>query len=382
MEIDDIKNGIELYRLKRFDFIGGSTGVSREELVLLLNRYADDIKRKIESIDIDEIVSKYIDVYSDPDGFEDSDLRVYLRPVTKLDKYRIPGLRDIVESFEGSLLSAFDASSHSPRGHGEPTYMVLIMGYSIWGYRDIPINRNANIPYFILIKNYELDLRLVEKYVEYEFLDGYIKYLKSIAEEYGFDDIYLFFDESFNLSYTYSFAKDIRDSYIELYKNMFDLLDRHGIIYGGVFYSGATTISKYLVDKKIVDVEVRDRHIMNKYLDVSTYSQVFRVESEALSEHGLEIYTVFMKIDEGNILRIEFPESMYRNRRYIDLLRAVYLDSRRGEGYPYLMARAHENCVLRGDIRRFIEVDVSNILTGTYLRSISRKNIRKWRRIV
>ena len=382
MDLDEIKDAIELIRLKDFNMTGESTGVSREEILLLLKKYSQNIRNKLESVDLDQAVKEYVNIYSDIDGFDESSLRIYLRPVTKLDVYKLPSYRDLIDSYRFNLISAFDASSHSPRGHGEPTYMLVTMGYSVWGLSDIVFNRNAHIPFFILIKNYELDLRLIEKYVEYSFLEGYTKYLKDISEEYGFKGIYILFDESFNLSYTYSFAKDIRDSYIELYKAIFNELDRLGIIYGGVFYSGATTLSKYLVEKGFIKNEVRDRHIMDKYLDDSTYSQVFKVESESLDEHGLEIYTMFMKLGSGNILRIEFPKSIYSSRKFLDLLRIVYLDAIRGDGYPYLLARAHENCVLRGDIRRFIEVDVSTVLTGSYLKSISRKNIRKWRRLV
>ncbi len=382
MKIDDIRESIEVYRLKDFGFQGDSTGVSREELLLLLRKYSGDIRDKLESIDIEEALEKYIEVYSDIDGFRESNLRLYLKPVSNLDRYPLPPIRDIIDSNRYNLISAFDASSHSPRGHGEPTYMLLSMGYSIWGSAEYVYNRNAHIPYFILIKNYELDLRLIEKYVEYIFLEGFVTYLRDVSKEYGFKEIYMFFDESFNLSYTYSFAKDIRDSYIDMYKEIFGLLDRYGVIYGGIFYSGATTISKYLMEFQHIDFEVRDRHIMNRYLEESTYSQVLKVVSHALDEHGLDIYTVFLKLGEGNVIRIEFPSSIYRSRRFLDLIRVVYLDAVRGDGYPYLLARAHENCVLRGDIRRFIEVDVSNIFSDSYLRAISRKNIRKWRRIV
>ncbi len=384
MNIEDIQNSISVYRLRALQERPSLASVSREELLLLIKKISNQVLKELTEIDLDKAVDEYIKVYNDPSSFPSNiDIKMFLEPVTPLDKYPLPSYKSLLNSFEGDLLAGFDSSSHSPRGHGDPSYLLVNMGFNIWGYRKYnSFNERRYLPYFVLIKNYEVDLRVIEKFVEHEFIREFVDYLINIRDEMDYRDIYLFFDESFNLSYTYSFAKELRDVYIELYKELYRYLDKNGIIYAGVFYTGSTLISKVLKLMGRIDFEVRDRAIMDAILEEGCHSQIFHVYSEALEEHGLNIYAVYLKLSDYNVIRIEFPSPIYESRRYIDLLRAVYLDAVRGKGYPYLLSKAHESCVLRGDIRRFIEVDVANTLKGSYVKSISGKSLRKWRRLV
>lgn len=384
MKIDDIKDAISVYKLRGIDKRSSLAGVSREELLLLIKRVSSQVLEELVEIDLEKAVEGYKSVYNDPDSFpSDINLKIFLKPVTPLDNYLLPGYKQLLSSFEGDLLAGFDSSSHSPRGHGDPSYLLVNIGFNLWGYRE---NRKLDdrlyIPYFVLIKNYEVDLRVVEKFVEHEFTREFVDYLVNIRDDMGYRDIYLFFDESFNLNYTYSFAKELRDIYIELYKELFKYLDEKNILYAGIFYTGSTLISKVLKLMGKIDFEVRDRAIMDVVLKNGGHSQVFHVYSEALEEHGLDVYAVYLKLSDYNVIRIEFPSHIYKSRRYVDVIRAVYLDAIRGKGYPYLLGKAHETCVLRGDIRRFIEVDVANTLKRSYVKSISGKSLRKWRRLV
>ncbi len=384
MKIDDIRESISVYQLRGIDGRPSLAGVSREELLLLIKKISSQVLKELVEIDLDKAVEEYRRVYSDPASFpSDIDLKMFLEPLTPLDNYPLPSYKPLLRSFEGDLLAGFDSSSHSPRGHGDPSYLLVNMGFNLWGYgRGKNLSERRYVPYFVLIKNYEVDLRVIEKFVEHEFIREFVDYLIDIRDRMGYRDIYLFFDESFNLSYTYSFAKELRDVYIELYRDLFEYLDKRNILYAGVFYTGSTLISKVLKSMGRIDFEVRDRAIMDVILEEGSHSQVFHVYSEALEEHGIDVYAVYLKLSDYNVIRIEFPSRIYESRRYVDVLRAVYLDAIRGQGYPYLLGKAHESCVLRGDIRRFIEVDVANTLKGSYVKSISGKSLRKWRRLV
>ncbi len=384
MKIDDIRDSISVYKLRGIDGRPSLAGVSREEILLLIKKVSSQVLEELVEIDLDKAVEEYRNVYGDLESFpSDIDLKIYLEPITPLEPYPIPGYKTLLRTFEGDLLAGFDSSSHSPRGHGDPSYLLVNMGFNLWGYGGRrKFDDRRYVPYFVLIKNYDVDLRVIEKFVEHEFIKEFVDYLVDIRDREGYRDIYLFFDESFNLSYTYSFAKELRDVYIELYRELFEYLDENGILYAGVFYTGSTLISKALKVLGRLDFEVRDRAIMDVVLEDGTHSQVFHVCSEALEEHGLDVYAVYLKISDYNVIRIEFSSKLYGSRRYLDIIRAVYLDSVRGRGYPYLLGKAHESCVLRGDIRRFIEVDVANTLKGSYVKSISGKSLRKWRRLV
>jgi len=384
MNVEDIRESISVYQLRGIDGRPSLAGVSREELLLLIKKVSGKVLKELVEIDLDKAVDEYRNVYDDPESFPSNiDLKMYLKPLTPLRSYPLPDYKSLLRSFEGDLLAGFDSSSHSPRSHGDPSYLLVNMGFNLWGYgRGSGVSDRRYVPYFVLIKNYEVDLRVIEKFVEHEFLREFVDYLMDIRERMGFRDIYIFFDESFNLSYTYSFAKELRDVYIELYRDLFSYLDENRIVYAGVFYTGSTLISKVLKLMGKIDFEVRDRAIMDNVLEEGSHSQVFHVYSEALEEHDIDVYAVYLKISDYNIVRVEFPSSIYSSRRYVDVLRAVYLDAIRGRGYPYLLGKAHESCVLRGDIRRFIEVDIANTLKGSYVKSISGKSLRKWRRLV
>lgn len=381
MKIEDIQDSISIYGLGSILNRPSTASVSREELLLLIKNISHKLRIEIDEVDIDKVVEGYINIYGGS-TFTDPSLKMYLKPETPLDVYLIVNYKSLLESFGLDILAGLDSSSHSPRGHGDPLYLLVNVGFNVWSPTLDNSRDRGYIPYFVLIKNYELDLRAIEKYVEQLSIKNFIEYLIDLRDSLGARDLYILFDESFNLGYTYSFAKELRDLFIEMYKDLFRFLDSNKVLYSGVFYSGSTLISKVLKKQGIIDYEVRDRVIMDRYLDGGSHSQVFHVYSDALEEHGLDIYTVYLKISDYNVLRIEFPSKIYRSGRYIDIIRAIYLDAIRGDGYPYLLAKAHESCVLRGDIRRFIEIDVANVLWGSYIKSISGKNIRKWRRII
>ncbi|HIE37305.1 TPA: hypothetical protein EYP83_03965 [Candidatus Geothermarchaeota archaeon] len=381
MKIEDIQDSISIYELGSIFNRPSIASVSREEILLLIKSISHKLRDEIDEVDIDRVVEAYIDVYGGS-TFLDPSLKMYLEPETPLDVYPIVDYKSLLESFDLDILAGLDSSSHSPRGHGDPLYLLVNVGFNIWSPALDTTRDRGYIPYFVLIKNYELDLRAIEKYVEQLSIKAFIEYLVDLKNDLGARDLYILFDESFNLGYTYSFAKELRDLFIEMYKDLFRFLDSNKVLYSGVFYSGSTLISKVLKKQGIIDYEVRDRVVMDRYLDGGSHSQVFHIHSDALEEHGLDIYTVYLKVSDYNVLRIEFPSRIYRSGRYIDVIRAIYLDAIRGDGYPYLLGKAHESCVLRGDIRRFIEIDVANVLWGSYIKSISGKNIRKWRRII
>jgi len=89
---------------------------------------------------------------------------------------------------------------------------------------------------------------------------------------------------------------------------------------------------------------------------------VFRVVNEVLTEASLNIYAFYLKIDEMNVIRVEFPGELYNRDLIDDIHRIIYYDSLRNNGYSYILARAHEAAVLRSEDRYSIEHLIAEIL--------------------
>ena len=87
-------------------------------------------------------------------------------------------------------------------------------------------------------------------------------------------------------------------------------------------------------------------------------------------------------MSRGNVLRVEFPSNILR---YIDvdtIHRAVLLESIKGNGYPYILNRAHEYAVLRWTDRDEIEDYIARFMGVPSQYLYTMKNILKWRSIV
>lgn len=369
---EDIFND-EVFILYDYRFMNSDgLGFSSEVLGRLLHEYRDVIRESVSIPSEDEwsiLIDRFCKEYSDLKGIYErlsllrGDRRVILYPVEAVrcdEPNTFPeyeGAGDFIRGFDslGAIL-AFDSSSHSPRGHGLPDYILVNVGYHVTDFVNSG-KEGGSIPYLILMRTSELDSRILEKYVEHKLflIDYFMEYISRVMEALDGRDVYLFFDESFNLSYTYALSAESRSFIAESFSNVFKYLDDLGVVYGGVFYTSSSSLTNQLRMLGSIERVVRDSLLINRILDKPGYSWVFRVESEVLSSAGIELYTSYVKVGVGNVIRVEFPKSIYESGRYADLLKAVYLDSLMGNGYPYSLQQAHFQAVLRRDYREAVE---------------------------
>ncbi|HDD25635.1 MAG TPA: hypothetical protein ENF75_00905, partial [Acidilobales archaeon] len=112
------------------------------------------------------------------------------------------------------------------------------------------------------------------------------------------------------------------------------------------------------LEDKVIDVS--DRLLMNKLLDRGERSQLFYVYSRAITNLGIHLVAFYLKVAEGDIVRVEFP---YEALDDVDTIHKVVLSAIiLGNGFPLPMIRAHEEAVITYDLRKFIDEEISRRL--------------------
>ncbi len=384
----------------------GFSGFSAEDFMGLISNYKNIINEVAAVPDQQEYQSirqAFLEVYGDEDRFHEvveshADERdIVLEPVnpnapdsfSPITEESFGNIEDLASSIEidrDDIVSAFDSSSHTPRGHGYPSFLLVNIGYAAYQYMGDRSDLGQT-PYIILFTDVGVypDTRRVEKEIEHRyFLENFfITYLEEVFEVDG-GMIHLFFDESFNLAYTYALSIETRSSIASSYKELFEHLSQSGITLGGVFYSGASTLTKYLAEAGVIRRPIRDRMLMDRMLGQGGVSPIFRVRTEVLEDNGIELYTCFLKVSMGNVLRIEFPRHILEGEvdRYLKLIKLIYLDSLKGEGYPLTLSHAHHQAVLRFDTRIWIEEAMARAVGLEYSEVLSMKNVSKFKPLI
>ena len=165
----------------------------------------------------------------------------------------------------------------------------------------------------------------------------------------------LMLDESISMRYAYVYSADHRREIAEGVVELLDSIKRKGYIPVGIYYTTATDIFNTL-SLIIGELEnkppVRDSTIMNIVLNVGDRSPLFKVKSSLLEEYSLDIGAFYLKIDNRNVFRVEFPLEF---RDHIEDIRmCVLAQSILGGGYPLALQRAHEIAVFKREDREYL----------------------------
>lgn len=92
------------------------------------------------------------------------------------------------------------------------------------------------------------------------------------------------------------------------------------------------------------------------------WGSMSRINVDFYGPHRIEFF--YLRVGR-ELARVEFP-AWVADRGYLDLLHAaVYDQCDRGQGYPNVLARAHENAVIHGDERRQITALIERLLAET-----------------
>ena len=329
--------------------------LTKAYLMSILHRIEDDIKKYVKLSDIEKFIETYIKAYGE---FKAPECDFYLEPIEDIGKYRFKEFTinkiNLYSSLKGYVVAGLDASYHHPRGHFLIDFILYNIGYYYekLGFRE---GGSGYKPFLILIASNEVDIDLETKDLEFKFLSHLVEHIK---KRFG-DRVYVLLDESLNLAYTHGWRIDRRREYASLYKKTMEMLIDEAVYPIGIFYTRARDVASSIkCMSKDRFMNIQDKHLFNKYLDVGERSQVFRVVSRVLSDVSFEVYTFYLKINEMNVIRVEFPSKLYHKygSEAIDQIhRLILYDSLRNNGYSYILARSHEAALLRSEDRYNIE---------------------------
>jgi NurA-like 5'-3' nuclease len=124
--------------------------------------------------------------------------------------------------------------------------------------------------------------------------------------------------------------------------------------------------------------------LFDQRLQPGERSPVFDSESHILDAYDRHRIQFFYLNVGSEIVRIEIPIWVAKDKELIDLVHAVaYAQAQKGGGYPIALAEAHQQAVVRGSEREMFYEMVTTVLVRRGMRAaISPKNMRKRRMTV
>ncbi|MCR8471948.1 MAG: DNA double-strand break repair nuclease NurA [Candidatus Korarchaeota archaeon] len=349
-------------------------------LIKAVNEGLDEILIQMR----EDKVSKVIPVYESiqpPQSHLQVTCDSVLIPIEPIKNYypRLPA--DILAKTEEVLkilededvtIVAIDTGRFTYGPHAIINFVVINVGY--WYYRyKTKFGKCANVSRLLSDITRDVDAQIRAKEFEKEVID-------SLLDEVQGEKVFVLLDECLSLGYTLSFAEDARSEMINRVVEFIDAVMRKDAIPVGIFYTGASNIyGGILMLNPSVDIpRVSDVALMNRVLDQFSRSPLFAVYNRAICDKSLKILAFYIKVEEGNILRIEFPEQL--RDRVDDIHSVVAFQSILGGGYPLALQRAHDKAVLDAECRRLILEEVCRRL-GLPITDLilTKKQIRKAR---
>jgi len=272
-------------------------------------------------------------------------IREYRPPIRREILERSDVLVDILADKDFSI-AAIDSGIFTSGPHILIDIAVINVGFWYINYRSISGGGGNRAKIYVDIEE-GTRLRTITKDMETEVIK------ELIAKLFG-KKKFVLLDESFSLSYTLSWSEKDRLEMVSKVVLLIDEILNRGSVPIGIFYTRTHDIVRGISTlKPNIDIpRVPDRALMNKVLNTLSRSPTFRVYSKALEGSKLEILAFYVKMGEGNILRVEFPKAAY------DLIDDIYLvvitQSILGGGYPLALQRAHDWAVIDAETREII----------------------------
>jgi len=301
-----------------------------------------------------------------------------LLPVEELKQFPVRGSNSIecrpeeALRSDGFVVAAYDSSTYYPSPHFGLNIAIVSVGFWCQDYAMASVYSDMYPRLFTSLPRRRREV--IAKIGEAEALDVLMERL-SIDE--GGRKIMLL-DEALNLSYTLALSQELRREVVSLMKEILNKVIRAGFAPAGVFYTRAQDLANSLRILGVLSESdgVTDKSVMNWWLNPMARSPVFKVYSRPLLEGNLSIMCFYLKVGEGNVLRVEFPEECLDQVNDIHL--AALCQSFLGNGYPLALERAHELAVLTREDRQVIEMEIARLLGVASLEElISRKEVAK-----
>lgn len=98
-----------------------------------------------------------------------------------------------------------------------------------------------------------------------------------------------------------------------------------------------------------------DSHVAHFYLEPHFRTQLFKSMHAITNYYPIHLQPYFFYMNVGTeIVRIEIPAWIARDENLVDCVGAIALDqAQKGNGYPVVLAEAHEQAVVKGPDREF-----------------------------
>jgi len=220
-----------------------------------------------------------------------------------------------------------------------------------------------------------------------------------IAKSYfSGEEMFVFFDRSFSLSYLGSRAREDRENMLSLVAAKFLEMRSLNLVPIAVYFTRSRSVVNTLTRiycsretcsscvHKLCKTTLEDKILMANILEPGERSPIFIENNSVLKRSTLSGKVAFFYLNTGySVLRVEFPSWVMKSETLVRKIhRFTLAQALMCKGYPYIMARAHEKAVLRPEEREFIREKISSIVyRGTGARYFySSKALAKRRSIV
>ena len=270
-------------------------------------------------------------------------------------------------------VGAFDASYFSPGPHLYIPVLIISVGYWYYNYSKEEGGDGVIVSGTSLLDD-KVDSELIVKNVEEEAI-------RMITDKLSGENRFVLFDESFNLTYTLSWAVEKRKSMAKKVKNNITICVDKGVIPVAVFHTRSHDLIRgiaFLANKGVKDMpNVSDAMFMRVYLkDIGSRSPLFMVYSKPVRDANLDLVGFYLKVDTHSVIRVEFPASF---KDKVDLIHSVVFSQVvLGKGFPLALQRAHDMAVITRDERKIIEETIAELLRRPSIEYIlSRKELSK-----
>lgn len=288
----------------------------------------------------------------------------------------------VFDLIKNEKVLAIDTSEMIPDPHIWPYIFLINLGYFFYDYS---LNKYSENNKAIIYTREDLKEELGHpKFPSWALIYFRLKEERSLIDELnseiGINDTFVFLDESFSSGFLSSMKEEIIEKIMnELSLNVENIKSK-GALPIAVFYSRSQSFMELMSISLGIETKVTDANFFNRILRTGQRSPLFQVLNIPCSKLDYKIYCFYIKISEGNVLRIELFEDEVR--RIDEIHSIVLLQSIIGEGYPYCMQRAHERALISSEDKNFIFNAINMLLPENIQIKISKKLEKKISKLI
>ena len=203
----------------------------------------------------------------------------------------------------------------------------------------------------------------------------------------------MIFDEAFSPFFLSGAHRDLLKLHNQVLNERFQMLINNGFIPVAVYETLNRSFSKFLIlnyyckpkgkkcesciDTYCDKYSIPDKFLVNAFIAKSEKKEFCRtcllhflsnLRRNYTPSEDMEIIGFYLSLKKGEIVRIEFPKVILKNKSVVEFIhKIVVVSSIQGAGYPYVLNKTHEMARKRADeMRRRIELLISDVAKKIY----------------